>query len=89
MNWIIRIPILARLTSSHRLATLEPAKENVMRTLVRNFTVAIVAMAAMGATIARVGEEAPAFRTVDLQGKQVSLAALKGNVVVLHFATSW
>ncbi|HVT05718.1 MAG TPA: hypothetical protein VHL58_20375 [Thermoanaerobaculia bacterium] len=60
-----------------------------MRKLLLSFVVAIFAVAVMGAPVARVGEQAPAFRAIDLQGNAVSLAALKGNVVVIHFATTW
>jgi cytochrome c biogenesis protein CcmG/thiol:disulfide interchange protein DsbE len=38
---------------------------------------------------ALVGKPAPAFATKDLQGGDVSLAALKGNVVVLDFWATW
>lgn len=35
------------------------------------------------------GEPAPAFTLPDLQGNTVSLAGLKGKLVVIHFATTW
>lgn len=60
-----------------------------MRKLLLNLVLAISAFAAIGATSARDGEQAPAFTATDLQGNQVSLASLKGSIVVIHFATSW
>jgi cytochrome c biogenesis protein CcmG, thiol:disulfide interchange protein DsbE len=35
------------------------------------------------------GQPAPAFTLSTLDGKDVSLAQLKGNVVLLYFWTSW
>lgn len=36
-----------------------------------------------------IGQPAPAFNLSDLNGKQVSLLGLRGNLVVIHFAASW
>ncbi|HUP63223.1 MAG TPA: redoxin domain-containing protein [Thermoanaerobaculia bacterium] len=60
-----------------------------MRKLLLNLAVAISAVAVLGATSARDGEQAPPFSATDLHGNQVSLSSLKGNVVVIHFAASW
>lgn len=35
------------------------------------------------------GEPAPAFSLKAVTGETVSLADLKGSVVVIHFGTSW
>ncbi len=35
------------------------------------------------------GEPAPLFRLNDLKGKIVSLEALRGRIIVLHFGASW
>lgn len=37
----------------------------------------------------RLGDTAPAFKLPDLTGTEVSLAAMKGKFVVIHFATTW
>jgi hypothetical protein len=52
-------------------------------------TIALVALIATGATPGRVGDKAPPFQALDLDGHPVSLAAQKGNIVVVHFAASW
>jgi cytochrome oxidase Cu insertion factor (SCO1/SenC/PrrC family) len=36
-----------------------------------------------------IGEAAPAFRLLSLDGKPVSLADFQGKVVVLHFGAGW
>ena len=36
-----------------------------------------------------IGEAAPDFSLQDLDGNTVSLSALKGNFVIIHFAASW
>ncbi|MDT8322579.1 MAG: TlpA disulfide reductase family protein [Bacteroidota bacterium] len=38
---------------------------------------------------AQVGEQAPAFSLKDKDGKEVTLASLKGKVVVLNFWATW
>lgn len=35
------------------------------------------------------GQPAPPFRLKDLDGKTLSLADLRGKLVVLHFGASW
>jgi hypothetical protein len=35
------------------------------------------------------GRAAPSFRLNDLEGRTVSLEALRGRFVVLHFGASW
>ena len=52
-------------------------------------TLVVLALPLLGATGSRVGEPAPPFTATDLQGNEISLASLKGNVVVIHFATTW
>ena len=63
----------------------------MQRTLVLA-TVVLLAVPARAAEPARqpmLGEPAPAFSLADLQGKTLSLADLRGRLVVLHFGASW
>ena len=52
------------------------------------FTLTILA-AWPAAAATRDGEKAPPFTLKDLNGRTVSLAYLRGNIVVMHFAASW
>lgn len=49
----------------------------------------IVFVAAAKNTGVKVGQKAPNFKLMDLNGKQVSLASLKGKGVVLNFWATW
>lgn len=42
-----------------------------------------------GETQPMIGKYAPDFSLVDLNGNTITLSELKGNFIVLHFATSW
>ena len=46
-------------------------------------------MAFIGTFVVYSATKAPDFKLVDIQGKQVSLSALKGKVVVLNFWATW
>jgi len=48
-----------------------------------------VALGSDGEGQVRIGETAPTFRLESLTGDTVSLAALRGKVVIIHFAASW
>ena len=58
-----------------------------MKKLITSIALSLCTIVLLAAT--RSGEPAPAFAATDLQGNRVSLADLKGSVVVIHFAASW
>jgi cytochrome oxidase Cu insertion factor (SCO1/SenC/PrrC family) len=51
----------------------------------------VFALAAAGGPVEQpmLGEPAPPFRLKDLEGRTLSLADLRGKLVVLHFGASW
>ncbi|OQB74079.1 MAG: Thiol-disulfide oxidoreductase ResA [candidate division TA06 bacterium ADurb.Bin131] len=49
----------------------------------------LMVMAFIGVFVVYSATKAPDFKLVDIQGKQVSLSALKGKVVVLNFWATW
>ncbi len=49
----------------------------------------LMVMAFIGTFLVYSATKAPDFKIVDIQGKQVSLSALKGKVVVLNFWATW
>jgi len=49
----------------------------------------LMVMAFIGTFVVYSATKAPDFKLVDIQGKQVSLSALKGKVVVLNFWATW
>lgn len=44
---------------------------------------------ALFAAGSRVGDPAPEFTLKSLDGKTISSDQLRGNIAVIHFATSW
>jgi peroxiredoxin len=37
----------------------------------------------------KIGQAAPLFKLISLDGDTVSLANLRGKIVIIHFAASW
>ncbi len=61
-----------------------------MKTLLRSLLLALgLALLAGSASASVVGQSAPAVTFKDLAGKEVSLASLKGKVVVVDFWATW
>ncbi|MDQ5978475.1 MAG: hypothetical protein QG602_1449 [Verrucomicrobiota bacterium] len=61
-----------------------------MKTLLRSLLVTLgLALLAGSASASVVGQPAPAVTFKDLAGKEVSLASLKGKVVVVDFWATW
>jgi thiol-disulfide isomerase/thioredoxin len=61
-----------------------------MKTLLRSlFAAASLALVAVVASASVVGRNAPALKLKDLSGQEISLAALKGKVVVVDFWATW
>ena len=68
-----------------------------MRTILRTFLTTVLGLAttitwadeSATNTLTRVGQEAPAFECTTLDGAKVSLAGLRGKVVVVNFFATW
>ncbi len=61
-----------------------------MKTLLRSLLAVVgLALCTSLASASMVGQSAPALTFKDLAGKEVSLAALKGKVVVVDFWATW
>jgi thiol-disulfide isomerase/thioredoxin len=62
-----------------------------MNTIIRSLVTALLLALVPAAALAQdsVGQAAPALTFKDLAGKEVSLAALKGKVVVVDFWATW
>jgi thiol-disulfide isomerase/thioredoxin len=60
-----------------------------MKTFIRSLFAAVLLSAAAFAQNSLTGQSVPAIAFKDLAGKEVSLAALKGKVVVVDFWATW